>query len=202
MRAPQSSMLKRHSFGIHRKAWGAAHTSEGMRFICTSDAMDDADNHGHWTTLGLWNRWRHETFKNNRDAELQYLDELPASAAAAPAAVATAKAEPEVKKYFEVVATGIHTYGGTGFTRVLRGFCEGFKPLRKPSITLTGLPIGTELDCPIVCLNWMILHLLNWIWLRTGSGCVPLNLNWKYGPEAHTEFSVTLKVHLSCQTDT
>ena len=61
---------QRHTFGLHRKAWGAAHTGEGIRFVCKSDAIDDPDNKGHWTTLELWNRWRHNTFKDRRDDEL------------------------------------------------------------------------------------------------------------------------------------
>lgn len=71
---------ERHRFPQHNKAWGAAHTGPGIRFICESDAIDDPDHHGFWTTLALWNRWRHETFKNDREAELQYLDELPTAA--------------------------------------------------------------------------------------------------------------------------
>ena len=50
-----------------------------------SDAIDDPDNNGFWTTLALFNRWRHTTSirSDNREAELQYLDpldELPAGA--------------------------------------------------------------------------------------------------------------------------
>ena len=107
----------RHQFGIHRKAWGAAHTGEGIRFICQSDAIDDPDNKGHWTTLELWNRWRHNTYKDRRDDELQYLDELPAlTAGRVPpeAAAEKEKTEPEVKKFYDIVGTGMHTYGGHG----------------------------------------------------------------------------------------
>ena len=104
---------QRHAFGIHRKAWGAAHTGEGIRFVCTADAIDDPDNNGHWTTLGLWNKWRHETYKDRRDDEKQYFDELQAGGTE-PAAAVKVKAEPEVKKYFNVVSTSIHTYGGCG----------------------------------------------------------------------------------------
>ena len=56
---------ERHSFGRHVKAWGAAHSGPGIRFICDSDALDDPDNKGYWTTLALWNRWRHDTYKDN-----------------------------------------------------------------------------------------------------------------------------------------
>ena len=68
---------ERHKFGLHRKAWGPAHIGEGIRFVCTADAIDDPDDKGHWTTLTLWNRWRHNTYKDRRDDELQYLDKLP-----------------------------------------------------------------------------------------------------------------------------
>jgi hypothetical protein len=105
---------ERHKFAVHRKAWGNAHVGEGIRFVCTADAIDDPDDKGHWTTLALWNRWRHNTYKDRRDDELQYLDELPAAGAAARAAVAQEKAEPEVKKFFTVVSQGVHTYGGGG----------------------------------------------------------------------------------------
>ena len=76
---------ERQKFPRHAKAWGGEHTGPGIRFICDSDAVDDPDNKGFWTTLALWNRWRHETFKDDPEAETQYLDELPdAKAAAAP----------------------------------------------------------------------------------------------------------------------
>ena len=34
---------ERHTFARHLKAWGAAHTGSGIRFICDSDAIDDPD---------------------------------------------------------------------------------------------------------------------------------------------------------------
>ena len=49
------------------KALGAAHKGPGIRFLCESDAIDDPGHKGFWTTLGIWNKWRHETFKDNRD---------------------------------------------------------------------------------------------------------------------------------------
>ena len=74
---------ERHKFPQHLKAWGSAHTGPGIRFVCEADALDDPNHKGFWTTLALWNRWRHETYKDDRAAELQYLDELPAAAAQA-----------------------------------------------------------------------------------------------------------------------
>jgi hypothetical protein len=107
----------RQKFPRHAKAWGGEHTGPGIRFICDSDAIDDPDNKGFWTTLTLWNRWRHETFKDDRDAETQYLDELPDAKAAAAdkgGGAKQEKAEPAIKKYFDVVSTGTHTFGGKG----------------------------------------------------------------------------------------
>ena len=43
---------ERHKFGTHVKAWGNAHTGPGLRMLCKSDAIDDPDYHGFWTTLG------------------------------------------------------------------------------------------------------------------------------------------------------
>ena len=98
---------ERHDFERHVKAWGAAHKGPGIRFVCDSDAIDDPDHKGFWTTLGLWNRWRHDTYKENREAELQYLDKQPEAPAAPAAADAAAQkaAPPEIKSYFEVVST-------------------------------------------------------------------------------------------------
>ena len=108
---------ERHKFDRHVKAWGAPHIGPGIRFVCDSDAMDDPDHKGFWTTLGLWNRWRHDTFKDKREAELEYLDELPAAAAdtvSADAPKEAVKQPPAVKQYFSVVASGMHTIGGSG----------------------------------------------------------------------------------------
>ena len=71
---------EKHKFPRHLKAWGAEHSGPGIRFVCDSDALDDPDHKGFWTTLSLWNRWRHETFKDHPDDEIQFLDELPATA--------------------------------------------------------------------------------------------------------------------------
>ena len=43
----------------------------GIRFICIADAAEDANHPGFWINLAQWNRYRHETYKNRRDDELQ-----------------------------------------------------------------------------------------------------------------------------------
>ena len=59
----------KHKFARHAKAWGAEHTGPGIMFICESDAIDDPDHKGFWTTLTIWNKWRHETYKDNSEAD-------------------------------------------------------------------------------------------------------------------------------------
>jgi len=49
---------ERQKFPRHAKAWGGEHTRPGIRFICDSDAIDDPDNKGFWTTLALFRRLR------------------------------------------------------------------------------------------------------------------------------------------------
>ena len=68
---------ERYKFEKHLKAWGVAGTFPGIRFICRADAIDDPDHKGFWTTLSLWNRWRHDTYKDNRAAEVEFLDKKP-----------------------------------------------------------------------------------------------------------------------------
>ena len=64
---------ERHAFERNLKAWGSAHTGPGIRFVSEDDAVDEPDHHGFWTTLSLWNKWRDQTYRDNRDAELLYL---------------------------------------------------------------------------------------------------------------------------------
>ena len=61
-----AEFIEMRKFEQHKKGWGAAHKGPGIRFVCISDAVDDPDHKGFWTTLSLWNRWRHETYKDNR----------------------------------------------------------------------------------------------------------------------------------------
>ena len=103
----------RHKFTQHLRAWGSAHHGPGIRLVCTSDALDDPDHKGFWTTLPLWNKWRHETYKERRDDELIYLDELATAPAAAPVAVEE-KLKPDVLLHFTLFQETTHTYGGSG----------------------------------------------------------------------------------------
>ena len=44
-------LAERHKSAQHGKAWGAAHSDPGIRFASNSDAIDDPDHKGFWTTL-------------------------------------------------------------------------------------------------------------------------------------------------------
>jgi hypothetical protein len=105
---------ERYQFERHNKAWGAAHTGPGIRFVSDTDAIDDPDNKGFWTTLSLFNRWRDQTYQSDREAEKQYLDELPAAPAARAPADEQAPAGAPIKEHFVLHGTGTHTVGGRG----------------------------------------------------------------------------------------
>ena len=106
---------ERHAFDRHARAWGAAHNGPGIRFIAEGDAIEDPDSKGFWATLGVWNKWRHQTYLEDREAEKQYLDAMPALPAAPPAAAEKKAAEPAaIKKCFKECGGGTHTIGGTG----------------------------------------------------------------------------------------
>ena len=106
--------IERHKFAQHLKAWGTAHTGPGIRFICESDAIDDPDCKGFWTTVALWNRWRHETYRDDREAEKQYLDQLSSAPALAAEPEAAKEKPPEVKMWYDHTGDGTHTVGGVG----------------------------------------------------------------------------------------
>ena len=44
---------------------------EAIRFVCHADAADDDDHAGFWMDLTSWNRYRHDTYKDNREAEVR-----------------------------------------------------------------------------------------------------------------------------------
>jgi len=89
---------ERFHFQRHSKAWGAAHTGPGIRIICKSDAVDDPDYKGFWTTLTLFNELP------GRDPD-DKTDDKSAD---------KKSEEPAIKKHFVLVSTGTHTYGGSG----------------------------------------------------------------------------------------
>ena len=81
-----------------------------IRFICISDAADDANHPGFWMKHAEWNRYRHETYKDRRQGELPFITnptEQPEAHGGRPAV--PVKEEPKaptgIKAHFEVVST-------------------------------------------------------------------------------------------------
>ena len=57
-----------------KKAGAKKATKEaGIRFLCMSDAAENANHPGLWIPLAQWNRYRHETYKDRRQDELQFI---------------------------------------------------------------------------------------------------------------------------------
>ena len=92
-----------------KKARAKATKEPGIRFICLSDAQDDGEHEGFWMPLFQWNRYRHDTYKNDRQAELPFIrdKQVAAEAAVSPAPV-SAPAPEGIFVHFELVSTGKH----------------------------------------------------------------------------------------------
>ena len=103
-----------HSFGKTRNK--KASNEAAIRFLCISDASDDASHEGYWIPLAQWNRYRHDTYKDRRDDELPFIV-APSDQAAAQPTAPEEKTPTGILAFFEVVKTGPHTQkkksGGT-----------------------------------------------------------------------------------------
>ena len=92
---------------------------QAIRFICISDAAEDADHPGFWISVAQWNRYRHDTYKERRSDELPFIVAPSAqlAEAAAPAAMQQLKPAAAILTHFEKVKTGAHVQqkrgGGT-----------------------------------------------------------------------------------------
>ncbi|KAK3269248.1 hypothetical protein CYMTET_22312 [Cymbomonas tetramitiformis] len=47
--------------------------TEGIRFQVSDDVLDEPNHEGYWMRLDQWNRFRHDTYKDCRDEELQFI---------------------------------------------------------------------------------------------------------------------------------
>ena len=97
---------ERHNFPRHIRAWGAAGRFPGIRFTCQSDAVEDPDSKGFWTTLALWNKWRADTYADNPEKELPFLDPLLEAKPTAVEETSTVEKVPEIKQHFDAVSVG------------------------------------------------------------------------------------------------
>ena len=55
---------ERHQFERHLRAWGDRHKGPGIRFVCDSDAVDDPNSQGFWTSARP--HWRHRALFASR----------------------------------------------------------------------------------------------------------------------------------------
>ena len=86
---------------------GKKSKEKAIRFLCIDDAADDPHSQGYWMKLSQWNRYRHDTFKDRPNDELQYIKDVPV--------VKLLKEQPvenepaKIKQIFELKGTGTHT---------------------------------------------------------------------------------------------
>lgn len=87
-----------------------AETTAAIRYLCTSDVVDDPQHQGFLMRLTDWNRYRNDTFKHDREAELPYIRDPGDGAVAAPAqAEQSSRKRPLIYSEFEQVgAAGVH----------------------------------------------------------------------------------------------
>ncbi|KAK3263384.1 hypothetical protein CYMTET_27805 [Cymbomonas tetramitiformis] len=89
--------------------------TEAIQFQVEEDVVDDPEHEGYWIRLNVWDRYRHDTFKDNREAELQYVRNAQPSQLVAQdtAAIADENADKRSGKapvylYFDFVGSGTH----------------------------------------------------------------------------------------------
>ena len=86
---------------------------QGIRFVCLSDAQDNSSHPGFWISLGQWNRYRHDTYKDRRDEEMPFI--RPVQEVIIEAESPAAPKEPEgIFAHFERVSTGKHMQTSRG----------------------------------------------------------------------------------------
>ena len=67
-----------------KKGQKPATVCPGISFLCDSDVVEDPTHAGFWMPLTEWNRYRHDTYKDDRAAELPFIRTSGDDAAAAP----------------------------------------------------------------------------------------------------------------------
>ena len=79
-----------------------------IRFVCSSDAVDDPNHPGFWISLKQWNRYRHDTYKSRRQDELPFILSPTDRVAPQPAAPVQAEKSHGIIACFDLVKTGPH----------------------------------------------------------------------------------------------
>lgn len=94
-----------HEFAAVRG--GKKSKEKAVRFLSIDDAADDPHSQGYWMKLSQWNRYRHDTFKDRPNDELQYIKDVPVETVLKEQPVE--KEPAKVKQFFELKGTGKHT---------------------------------------------------------------------------------------------
>lgn len=82
---------EKHVFAEEDKAKKKpAKIGKGIRFLCHSDAADDAEHTGFWMELAVWNRYRHDTYKDPSKDEVRCCPARRVTAIAAACCIARA----------------------------------------------------------------------------------------------------------------
>ncbi|KAK3288232.1 hypothetical protein CYMTET_4288 [Cymbomonas tetramitiformis] len=98
------------------RQFGAARSlvkTEAIRFQVDADVLESPDHEGYWIRLDQWNRFRHDTFKDDRAAELRFIPAsnlhsvAPSSDSASPGSASAATRAP-VYEYFNPLGDAIH----------------------------------------------------------------------------------------------
>ena len=63
------------------KSHCAKQTCAALKFLCKSDVFDDAAHAGFIIPVVEWNRYRHYTYQNDREAEKVYIKSVGATGA-------------------------------------------------------------------------------------------------------------------------
>ena len=95
-----------------KKGARAAMTCEAIEFLSKDDVDEDVTLGQYIIPLSEWNRYRHYTYKDNREAELVYIKAVTAITAALDveaAAAETGKCKALIYKEFDLVESGTHT---------------------------------------------------------------------------------------------
>ena len=99
-----------------KKGSRAAQTCPAIAFICESDVVDDPTHAGFMMPLDEWNRYRHETYKHDRNAEIPYIRTSGDKEAAAPAPSPAPEESKRAAIYQEytLIETSKHMQKGKG----------------------------------------------------------------------------------------
>ena len=86
----------------------SAKVGEAIRFLCQSDAEEDASHSGFWMRLDDWNRYRHDTYKDDPDGEEPFIPRSEIVIAHKALPQPTENVRPLVYSYFDFIKTGVH----------------------------------------------------------------------------------------------